>query len=322
MQSHSPGPQAWFYGAYGFMSKGDIFQRGKRVASERQQAILDPWKPELSFRPDAIACANARALCMEGRTSAQIRQLIADHQALLDNYIALYSATDFRYVLPPKLNLRMPPIHEIVVAQQLLHALIRTDSNPAMALQRADLDLAHWRRVLAETNTLISKMAASQAVSRALELRVALLDRLDAKSRALAARVSPLSSEEVSINDALRFEVAIDYVVMTNLDSVLSGLPGERPGVHEILPFRPNRTFNRHLQDYEQTFAMAQMSRDGLIASMTSPLPKLHAVTWWDYVINGRGVWLLQQADATEKYGAYMLALRDLELQFSRLSGQ
>lgn len=313
LQSPAPGPRSWFHGAYGFFARGDVFERGRRLAVSLQETGVHDRTTELSIRVSASACIESAMKCTAGMSPSEVLQLLADHRELLDHYLDLYRATDFAFVLPATLDLQMPPLKELLAVQRLVHAGIRADPDVSIALLRADQDFAHWRRVLGGTNTFISKLVAVQAVSQALDLREQLIDQLDATARARVTPLSRLSAAEASMTTALQFELGIDHAAMMDIDSFLSEWSGPGPGFRALLPMKPHATFNRHLRNYAQVLAMTQMSRDQLVAALAMPPSRLPAVTAWDYLFNGRGVWMLEQADATEKYGEYMLALRDLE---------
>jgi len=161
----------------------------------------------------------ATPICAEALPQDELLELLASNQALLEHYLALYTASDFANVLPPGMNSPLPRFDGIFAAQQLLHAALLNEADAGKALQAVDRDLAYWRRVLAGTNVFISKMAAVRGAARALMVRGKLMERLDSPALRSLPPMPPLSPSEWAMRDAIRFEMGIDYTVMQDLVS-------------------------------------------------------------------------------------------------------
>jgi hypothetical protein len=284
-------PKSWFYGALGFFSDGDIFASGERFAAAfRQSATVSPERHPLSG------------------------------QAMREHYLALYAATDFAHVMPPGLDSPMPDLKGVLAAQLLVHADLLGEADMGRALERADRDLAYWRRVLAGTNTFLSKMVAVRGASRALMLRGKLIERLDLRALGSLPTVPALSPSEWSMRDAIRFEMGTDYLVIQDLEAFIARSPGHDPGIHALLPMKPNATFNRHQQNHAPILALTTLPAADLASAHAGLPAKLHAVNWWDHLFNGKGVWILRNADATDLFGQYVFAVHDLDAQIALIN--
>ncbi len=322
LQVPAPEPGSWALGAYGFLSDGDIFAGGTRVVAALSGSVADSPGRSITVPERLAACARAIPTCTDVLSREERVALVESGQILLARYFALQAATGSASAMPPRYDITLPPFGAILAAQQLLHASLLDEPDSGRALRSVDVDLAHWRRVLAGSNVLGCRMAAVRGTSRALLLRGRLLERLDEATLRALPPVPALTQPELGIADAIRFEMAIDYAVMQDLDLFLSQQhgPGFEQGPAVLLPFKPDATFNRHQQDHAPVLAMADMPA-AEFASAHAALPRpLHAVTWRDRMFNGRGVWLLLRLDATALFGQYIFAMHDLEAQLALIN--
>jgi hypothetical protein len=318
----APAPRSWFLGAYGFLSGGDIFAGGARVVAALSGSATHAAQPSIAVPGRLASCARATPTCTDVLSRGERVALLASARTLLGNYLALQTATEFTSAIPPRHDITLPPFGAILAAQQLLHAALLDEPDAGQALRSVDEDLAYWRRVLAGSNVLGSSMAAVRGASRALLLRGRLLEGLDESALRRLAPVPALTRSEWSVADAIRFEMAIDYAVLQDLDQFLSRPrgPAFRQGPVVLLPFKPHATFNRHQQDHAAILALAEMPA-AEFARTHAALPRpLHAVTWRDRLLNGRGVWLLQRLDGTALFAQYIFAVHDLEAQLALIN--
>lgn len=310
-------PESWFHGANGFLAEGDIFASGERFAAGFRQSGTAMREEHLVVPEELLACMRTTPGCPDALPREKVRDLLASHRTLLDHYLALYGASDFANVLPAELDAPLPHVAGILAAQQLLLASLLAETDTGNALHGVDQDLAYWRRVLAGTNVLLTKVAAVRGASRALMLRSRLMERLDATALRSLPQVPTLLPVEWDMQDAIRFEMGIDYPVIHDLGKFMARNRGLFQGLYALLPIKPNATYNRHQQNHAPFLAMAGLPAPDFVNAHATRPPALHAVGWWDRIFNGKGIWILRMADATQVFGKYTFIAHDLDAQIA-----
>jgi len=107
---------------------------------------------------------------------------------------------------------------------------------------------------------------------------------------------------------------------LTDLPLFVSQMPERELGPYALLPMKPNATFNRHQQNHASILAIADLPASEFAHAHVALAPKLRATTWWDRIFNGKGIWILRQADAIDLFGQYIFAVHDLEAQIALIN--
>lgn len=230
-----------------------------------------------------------------------------------ETYAAIWEADRFDSPFAASHSVSIPDLSPVLLAQGEFLDRLSRHPDAAMARDKLEADLAFWRRALDGANVVAIKLAAIRAVERNLHTR-ARLARAHQEAGVLAGRspIARLSIRERSFCDPLAFELAIDRAFMSHLDEFLRD-SGQGRRVLAMLPFKRERTYNRHIAHNIPVLRMASLDAAELVRAYAARPRRLHTLGAWDYVINLKGVWALEMADASHKYGMYMLSGHDLD---------
>ena len=231
----------------------------------------------------------------------------------LANYPAIWEADGFASPHAASHSVPIPDLAPLLRAQGDFLDRLSAHPDPAAARASMDRDLAFWRRALEGANVVAVKRAAVRAVERNLRTRARLARaHQEAGVLASAPRLRRLTIRERSFFDPLAFELAIDRAFMTHLDEFLRA-SGQHRWDLAVLPYKRERTYNRHIAHNAPVLRMASLGAAELVDAYARRPRRLHTLGTWDYVINAKGVWALEMADASHVYGAYMLSGHDLD---------
>ena len=184
-----------------------------------------PWQGETRE-----LCGEQRVDCLSAylRNRTQIDKLMRDNRVRLARYRSLYRYTRYRETMLIRFNSNWLPNllsreHEVTLAEI---ALKSQDGNLQQSLQELNADTAYWRRVLAGTNTLLTKTIAASFLSR----NYALASEIAARYRdrpslftPLSEMLRPMTQEERSWKAAFTGE----YQFAANLFRTLKNHTGE-----------------------------------------------------------------------------------------------
>lgn len=140
---------------------------------------------------------------------------------LLERYRNLLTRKAWREIVPADVSAPMPAYSTPVTAQRLYLLSLR-GANPATLKQGLNDDLAHWRLMLANTDTLISKMIAVAGVRQNLMFGNLLLRRVAREQMNAAIPESwraPMSRAELSMERP----IAGEYVFVSSIYRNFSG---------------------------------------------------------------------------------------------------
>ncbi len=230
-----------------------------------------------------------------------------------ESYPGIWEADRFASPFPASHSVPIPDFAPVLRAQREFLEGLSDQAKPATARAALDRDLAFWRGALEGANVVAIKRAAVRAVEHNLRTRARLAQaHHEAGVLASAPRLQRLSIRERSFFEPLAFELAIDRDFIAHLDDFLNS-PGQRRWDVAVLPYRLERTYNRHIAHNAPVLAMACLDAAELVDAYARRPRRLHTLGPWDYVVNAKGVWALEMADASHLYGAYMLSGHDLD---------
>jgi len=123
---------------------------------------------EVSALADACADAPACADAVDAHPDA-VAQWLGSEQWLLDRYRRMLATDGWREPIPTQFTAPLASFQHAIGAQNLHLLAVRQQAlarDPATVRDLLDHDLVFWRKVLASSDLLISKMAAVAAVNR------------------------------------------------------------------------------------------------------------------------------------------------------------
>lgn len=182
-----------------------------RDLSAGHPGYRDARSPEVAALAAACPDAGACAAALESDAAA-VGEWIAAERWLLERYRAMLATGGWREEIPADVADALPPYGDALEAQKLYLLAARERARAGDAAAVRDLlerDLGFWRRVMASSNLLVTKMAAGAAVERNFAFGHLALRALPAASAAQAVPPSwrrPLSVPERSLAGALAGE--------------------------------------------------------------------------------------------------------------------
>jgi hypothetical protein len=239
-------------------------ERGYRSGSEKE----NPLSTSLDFhavRPAEInniltTCTTPDRRCAEllETSSAGLANWFSSNPIQLERYRALLAYVEWREEIPPDVQAPLPLYAGVLDGQRLLFtdAWQRASAGDVSAVRDAfQSDIAFWRRVLASSDLLITKMIAVAALRQHFALGNLVLRRLPAEQTLQAVPAdwsTPLSDEERSILRVMAGELAyLEGILreMTDAPTAASLAPDHFSNrIHDRLVsplFQPQDTVNQ-----------------------------------------------------------------------------
>jgi len=260
---------------------------------------------------DAKACAEALPA-----SDAALTQWLADESWLLERYHALIQHAGWRDPDAADIALVLPPYQYALDGQQLLllQAWQRARGGDAAAAQTMlDSDLLFWRRVLRESDLLVSKGIAAAAIRRHFAL-----GNLVLREQAIvppAGWAVPFTVEERSMRRALAGELRL---VEGATDSALASAVPAQTWLERVIYalqapfFKRQATINLIAADYEVLAAVSERPLPEIPDALAEAQKNTAAVgRGWLY--NPTGHLLQQVGSGTLLYGDYLFQFADLE---------
>lgn len=190
----------------------------------------------------ARACSDARgcAAALEADASA-LGEWIAAERWLLDRYHAMLATKGWREEIPADVADALPPYGAVLDAQKLYLLVARERArvgDAAAVRELLERDLAFWRRVMASSDLLVTRMVAGAAAGRNFAFGHLALRELPAAAVADAVPPSwrrPLALPERSLARALAGEWRFTASALTRAmapdggePAAFAGLPSSR----------------------------------------------------------------------------------------------
>ncbi|MDG2526549.1 hypothetical protein P6166_14425 [Stenotrophomonas sp. HITSZ_GD] len=260
---------------------------------------------------DAKACAEALPT-----SDATLTQWLASEGWWLERYHALIQHAGWRDADAADIALVFPPYQHALDGQQLLllQAWQRAHAGDAAAAQALlDSDLLFWRRVLRESDLLVSKSIAAAAIRRHFAL-----GNLVLREQAIAPPAGwavPFTVQERSMRRALAGELRL---VEGATDSALASAAPAQTGLERVIYalqapfFKRQATINLIAADYEVLAAVSERPLPELPDALAQA-QKNTATVGPGWLYNPTGHLLQQVGSGTLRYGDYLFQFADLE---------
>ncbi len=240
--------------------------------------------------------------------SQRIRDFALRHHWLIARYRSLQNYESWREITPYDLRLPFPGYSEVVSLSRLYYAnwLASADRNDESVVQALDNELRFWRRLLTDSDVLVSKMFAVVGVHHTLEWAAAIYSQLRSvpfdEGRSHSMHI-PLSEKERSMERAMAGEWEF---VQHNIDALYEleqyGEPAakvwlKRQEWRVLQPlFKPQATYNQFatevlaetvalnqpyellpsaLEAFDQAASCEKRQRQGLCFSMYNPAGRM-----------------------------------------------
>ncbi len=208
----------------------DVFRMGQLI-SEAHEKHYRQYGPVPMFDPESVPGARALELVVDGHELCAVsadtrcladyrenadwyRRTLADNRLLLSRYRALYGYP--AYGEPWLMAWSIPSYANVFRLQRLAHAAIGLQWLEGETRQASDAlsrDIRLWRRMLAGSRTLLSKMIALAHVSRDIGLFVEMYDSRPAdrhlRTAFQDAFAAPFSTEERNFRDVMTTELQV-----------------------------------------------------------------------------------------------------------------
>lgn len=260
---------------------------------------------------DAKACAEALPI-----SDATLTQWLASEGGWLERYRALIQHAGWRDSDAADIALVLPPYPYALDGQQLLllQAWQRARARDAAAAQALlDSDLRFWRRVLRDSDLLVSKNIAAAAIRRHF-----VLGNLVLREQAIAAPAAwqvPFTAQERSLRRALGGELRLAEHLS---DSALASLPPAETSLERVSNALQAPFFKR-----QATLNLLAERYDALAAASEAPLTQLpqqlarvrerDTGPGWTWAYNPFGRTLVYVGGFPQTYGDYLCKIADLE---------
>ncbi|KRG39352.1 hypothetical protein ARC20_13780 [Stenotrophomonas panacihumi] len=293
-----------------------VYLSGMGAANAGERELRKARSP--AVRKLASACSQDAKACAEAlpRADATLSQWLADEAGLLERYQSLIQHAGWREPDTANIALVLPPYQYALDGQQLLllQAWQRARAGDAAAARALlEGDLSFWRRVLRDSDLLVSKAIAAAAIRRHFAL-----GNLVLREQAIAPPAGwavPFTVEERSLRRALAGELRL---AENTSDSVLASLPPpetslERVGNALQAPFfKRQATINLLAENYD-ALAAASEAPLAQLPQQLAQLRERDTGPGWRWVYNPTGHALVRVGNFPQNYGDYVYKSADLE---------
>ncbi|MEN8188495.1 MAG: hypothetical protein ABFS19_01515 [Thermodesulfobacteriota bacterium] len=262
-----------------------------------------------------LKCFNDYACFNDPATRAEVIQLVADNQKLIDRYHKLITYKKFETLLPLTTqytpNLRgIPSGHKLFISEISL--------SPEIFQDLLATDIQFWRRTLnSETAGLVEKMTATANLFKDYRLLEQMIRRDSRVRQLFKEELQPLTEVESTIANCLDFEggVFIKTLLDTNNGEsaiVFDNLPNDRLIPVEHYFYKPNATANQAYQDFIQLRAAAVKGSSALLKYEQQPVRPIEPAQMY---YNPVGKLLLNKLDAepSRSFSKHQKKLEELD---------
>ena len=237
--------------------------RFEALRTHHQPTPLEPSRPELVERHPGLGDMGcnytAQANCVDfyvRQDRAQVAYLLAAHKRLIDRFEAIWRAKHYTEVVPPLNAVVTSHISVLRDASELqrIQAILDIAGNRTNeGLSRFASNAAHSRRLLRESNTLISHMVALGLVHRDIRILSELLHRYPSLAKQHAALIdpvlAPISGAPYRLTRGFQHERALRLQVLSPLAHAdAKSMVGPGNGVFTqwfvAMNYLPNATLN------------------------------------------------------------------------------
>ena len=208
-----------------------------------------------------------------------IRALELRHQVLLDRYEALREFERFSTTATASLYEPLFPAAVLSAAQRLHNARVALEfaaGSRLRAVQRLAVDIRFQRLLLAEADTVVMKLLASEMLARDLHLFAEFLDSGDFVHRHLPSldeELADLTEDERDLGDAIQREFrALAETLLTLPASQTIGLDVDVPNWMAGILYKPNATLNRVWREFDKLRELAGLPVTQLKPAWQQPL--------------------------------------------------